>query len=234
MEKNAVVSHDDWIAARKDLLAKEKQFTKVRDQLTKARRELPWEKMEKDYVFDGPNGRENLTDLFAGRSQLVVYHFMFGADWDEGCPSCSFLADHYEPAIIHLAHRDVTMVTVSIAPLDVIEPFRKRMGWDFKWVSSAGSDFNRDFGVSFTEEELASGDVDYNYARQGFPATEAPGLSVFARDGSTVYHTYSTYGRGLDIFLTVYNLLDCVPKGRDEDGLDYTMAWVRHHDRYED
>ena len=233
MAQHRVVAHDEWVAARKALLEKEKAFTRERDELNRRRRELPWERVEKAYVFDGPDGEETLAGLFAGRSQLVVYHFMFGPDWDEGCKSCSFLADHYAPAVVHLAQRDVTLVTVSRAPLASIEAFRERMGWRFKWVSSLRSDFNRDYQVSFTPEDVAGGEVTYNYAATAFPMTEAPGLSVFCNDRSGgVFHTYSTYARGLDTFIGAYHLLDVAPKGRDEDGLAFSMEWVRHHDRY--
>jgi len=230
-----VVSKTEWLAARKKHLAKEKEFTRLRDELSRQRRELPWEKVEKNYAFEGPNGKETLADLFGKRSQLIVYHFMFGPDWKEGCPSCSFLGDHFDAATIHLANRDVALVVVSRAPIGQIEAFKKRMGWQFKWVSSYGSDFNYDYHVSFTKEERAQGKVNYNYAMTDFPADEAPGASVFAkRDKGDIYHTYSTYGRGLDIFLGTYNFLDIVPKGRDEAGLAHSMAWVRHHDRYEE
>ncbi|MCE2510244.1 MAG: DUF899 family protein, partial [Alphaproteobacteria bacterium] len=184
-----VLSHDDWIAARKRLLAKEKEFTRARDALSRARRELPWERVEKDYVFDGPNGKESLADLFDGKSQLIVYHFMYGPDWEAGCKSCSFLADHFNPAIVHLNQRDVAMVAVSRAPLPTLEAYKKRMGWGFKWLSSEGCDFNRDYGVSFTEDEIRNGAVEYNYTPQGFPSPAAPGASVFykEKDGS-IYH----------------------------------------------
>lgn len=235
MSDHAVVSHEDWLAARKALLAKEKELTRLRDSLGAARRALPWERVETDYRFEGPDGNESLADLFAGRSQLIVYHFMLGPGWGEGCKSCSLFADHVDPVLVHLRQRDVAMVFVSAAPLPEIEAFRRRMGWGFKWVSSAGSSFNRDFQVSFTQEELDGGAVHYNYAEQPFPATEAPGLSVFVKDAEgRVCHSYSTYARGLDILLGVYNLLDLVPKGRDEGALDFTMAWVRHHDSYGD
>ncbi|MGR3759452.1 DUF899 domain-containing protein [Roseobacteraceae bacterium NS-SX3] len=231
--ENNVLSHEDWISARKALLAKEKEFTRLRDELSKERQDLPWERVGKDYVFDGPNGEETLADLFDGRSQLIIYHFMYGPDWEEGCKSCSFIADHFDPAVVHLNHRDVTMVAVSRAPLAKLEAFRKRMGWSFKWVSSHGTDFNRDFHVSFSEEEKDSGDAEYNYKKQRFPSTEAPGASVFYRDKSgDIYHTYSVYQRGLDMFITAYHWLDIVPKGRDESSLDYTMEWVRLHDAY--
>lgn len=235
MKPNAVLSHDDWIEARKALLEKEKAFTKARDDISAARRALPWEKVEKDYRFTAPDGEKPLGDLFDGCEQLTVVHFMFGPGWEQGCPSCSLMADHYNPAVIHLAHRDVSLVAVSRAPIGEIETFRKRMGWEFPWVSSHGSDFNDDFHVSFTEEELERGEVYYNYAETKFPASEAPGISYFALgDDGAVYHTYSTYGRGLDIFITAYNFLDHAPKGRDEQDLSYGMEWVRHHDRYED
>lgn len=228
-----VVSRDEWLAARKELLIKEKELTRLRDQLSAERRELPWVEVEKNYVFDGSDGKETLSDLFERRSQLIVYHFMFDPEWSEGCKSCSFLADHYNPAVVHLNQRDVSMVTISRAPLEKLLQFQKRMGWTFKWVSSFNNEFNRDFHVTFTEEELASSKVNYNYDFTSFPVTEAPGISVFFKDNQeNIFHTYSSYARGLDIFLTTYNLLDIVPKGRDEDGLSYTMEWVRYHDRY--
>lgn len=230
-----VVSHDEWVEARKALLAKEKELTRLRDRISRERRELPWERVETDYAFDGPAGVTRLSDLFEGRSQLIVYHFMYGPDWDAGCPSCSYLADHFNPAIVHLNHRDITMVAVSRAPIEVLEAYRKRMGWGFPWVSSQHNDFNRDYGVSFTEEEIQGGEAYYNYARQGFPSTEAPGASVFFRDEEgAVYHTYSVYQRGLDMFITAYHYMDLVPKGRDEDDLAFTMEWLRRHDEYDD
>ena len=228
-----VLSREDWLKARIALLKKEKELTRQRDELARQRRELPWVKVEKEYVFDAPEGKAALADLFGGRSQLIVYHFMFDPEWSQGCKSCSLLADHYNPAIIHLEHRDVSMVTVSRAPLDKLLAFRDRMGWTFKWVSSFSNDFNRDFRVSFTEEERNSGLAIYNYVSQPYPVSELPGLSVFYKDASgDIFHTYSTYARGLDIFLNVYNLLDVVPKGRDEDDVP-NMSWVRHHDRYD-
>jgi len=229
--QHPIVSQSEWLAARKALLAKEKEFSKARDRLSAARRELPWVKVEKNYVFEGPNGKETLADLFGGRSQLIVYHFMLGPGWQAGCPSCSFLADHFDGAAIHLAQRDVTLVVVSRAPLAEIEAYKKRMGWKFKWVSSYGSDFNFDFHVSFTPEQKAS--AEYNYVNSGFPSEEAPGLSAFIKDGGAVYHTYSTYARGLDILVGAYNFLDFVPKGRDETSLPWSMAWVRRHDEYQ-
>jgi predicted dithiol-disulfide oxidoreductase (DUF899 family) len=231
-----VVSHEEWVAARKEFLAKEKEFTRLRDELSRQRRELPWELVEKKYVFDGPKGQETLADLFDGRGQLIMYHFMFGPDWTEGCRSCSYLADHFDGMTIHLAHRDVTFLVVSRAPFAQIEAFKKRMGWKFKWVSSFGSDFNYDYQVSITKEQLESREIYHNYAMQkGSPGEDLPGASVFAKDAAgAVYHTYSTYARGLDILVGTYNFLDLAPKGRDEDGLNFDMAWVRHHDRYDD
>jgi len=228
------VSHAEWLAARKELLIKEKEFTRLRDELSRQRRELPWEKVEKKYVFEGPRGKETLGDLFDHRSQLIVYHFMLGPGWSEGCPSCSYLADHFDGATIHLAHRDVTLAVVSRAPYAQIEAFKKRMGWGFHWVSSFGTDFNYDYHVSFTAEERAKGKVNYNYDQVEFPSEEGPGLSAFSREtNGDIYHTYSSYARGLDILVGTYNFLDMAPKGRDEDGLAFTMSWVRHHDKYD-
>jgi predicted dithiol-disulfide oxidoreductase (DUF899 family) len=227
-----IVSEPEWLAARQQLLAKEKEFTRQRDELSRQRRELPWVRIAKNYVFDGPNGQETLADLFEGRSQLVVYHFMLGPGWEEGCKSCSYLADHFDGANLHLPNRDVTFVVISRAPSSEIERFKKRMGWRFKWVSSNGNDFNFDYHVSFTKAELAKEKVNYNYEMQEFPIEEAPGLSVFRKnEDGAIFHTYSTYGRGLDTLIGTYNLLDLVPKGRDEDP-ESTMSWVRHHDRY--
>src|SRR4029453_1569528 len=228
-----VVSRKEWLEARTKLLKKEKESTRLRDQLSAERRKLPWMKVEKQYVFDAPQGKVMLADLFDGRSQLVIYHFMFGPDWKEVCPSCSFVSDHIDGTLAHLAARDVTIVIVSRAPLGKIEAFKKRMGWRFKWVSSYGSDFNPDFHVSFTKEEFAQGKVNYNYTMQEFPSEEAPGISVFYKDaGGDIFHTYSTYGRGVEQIVGTYMILDMVPKGRDEDQLGFTMEWVRHHDRY--
>jgi predicted dithiol-disulfide oxidoreductase (DUF899 family) len=228
-----VVSHTEWLRARSEFLAKEKEFTRLRDELSRQRRALPWEKVEKRYEFNSTNGKLPLADLFDGRSQLIVYHFMFGPGWEAGCPSCSYLADHFDGLSIHLANRDTTLAVVSRAPLNEIEAFKKRMGWKFPWVSSFGSDFNFDYHVSFTPEEKASGKVYYNYAEGEFPSEEGPGVSVFAKDAAgNVFHTYSSFARGLDILVGAYNFLDLVPKGRDEDGFEFTMAWVRHHDRY--
>ncbi|HVN18258.1 MAG TPA: DUF899 domain-containing protein [Dongiaceae bacterium] len=236
MEKSAkAVSPAEWLAARKEFLAKEKEFTRLRDELSRMRRQLPWEKVEKNYVFDGPNGKETLADLFDGRSQLIVYHFMFGPGWKEGCPSCSFLADSFDGVIIHLAQRDTTFVAVSRATLAEIDAFKKRMGWKFKWVSSNGTDFNYDYQVSTGNGETASNTVYYNYAMTRFPSEERPGASVFFKQQGDVFHTYSTYARGLDMFLPAYHWLDITAKGRDEENMKpHAMAWVRHHDRYSD
>src|SRR5262245_8767943 len=229
------VSQEEWLAARKALLSKEKEFTRLRDQLSAQRRELPWVKVDKQYVFDGPDGKETLADLFEGQSQLLVYHFMFGPGWEQGCPSCSLVSDHIDGANWHLPQRDVTLLAVSRAPLAEIEAFKQRMGWRFKWVSSYENDFNHDFHVSFTPDEMARGEVHYNYTTTEFPSEEAPGLSAFYQDPSgAVFHTYSTYARGLDMLVGAYTYLDLAPKGRDEADLPWTMAWVRHHDRYGD
>jgi predicted dithiol-disulfide oxidoreductase (DUF899 family) len=232
--RHKVVSKEEWLQARKAHLTAEKELTRQRDELSRQRRELPWERVEKNYVFDGPNGPETLADLFAGRSQLIVYHFMFGPNWEEGCKSCSFLADHFDATRIHLAHRDVTFAAVSQAPLPRIQAFQTRMGWRFHWVSACNVDFQSDYGAHFTKEELAR-DVTYNYRKLRFGLEEAPGLSVFYKDeAGGIFHTYSTYARGLDPLVGTYHFLDLVPKGRDEDGLAFSMAWVRHHDKYDD
>ncbi len=232
--RGTVVSREEWLEARKILLTEEKAFTRQRDALSRKRRELPRVRLEKGYTFDTPEGRRTLADLFEGRGQLIVYHFMFGPEWEEGCPSCSFVMDHADGAMPHLNARDTTLVAVSLAPLPRIEAFRKRMGWRFKWASSHGGDFNYDFNVSFTPESLAAGDVVYNYDRVGgSPVEDLPGASVFHKDErGDVFHTYSTYARGLDLLVGAYNFLDLTPKGRDEDRLAFSMAWVRHHDRY--
>lgn len=235
IESPKIVSPAEWLAARKELLKKEKEFTRLRDELNRQRRELPWEKVQKEYVFDGPQGKETLAQLFGNKSQLIVYHFMLGPGWKEGCPGCSFVSDHLDGAIAHLAARDVSLVVVSRAPLAQIETFKKRMGWSFKWVSSNASDFNYDYHVSFTKDEIASGQKFYNYAMQSFPSEEGPGMSAFCRDGAgNIYHTYSSFARGLDMLVGAYNWLDLAPKGRDEDGLAQKMSWVRHHDRYDE
>ncbi|MBI3474170.1 MAG: DUF899 domain-containing protein [Acidobacteria bacterium] len=232
-EVPTVVPPAEWLAARKDLLKKEKQLTLLRDELSKQRRELPWEKVEKPYVFEGAKGKETLADLFGGKSQLIIYHFMFGPGWKEGCPSCSFIADNFDGAIPHLAARDTTLLAVSRATLPEIDAFKKRMGWRFKWMSSFGSDFNSDYHVSFSKEEMAKGTAYYNYAASGFPSEEGPGASVFYKNAAgEIFHTYSVYARGLDPMLVAYQYIDLTPKGRDEEGLPHPMAWVRHHDRY--
>lgn len=230
-----VVSPAEWLEARKALLVREKEFTRLRDEMSRERRELPWEKVEKQYSFQGPKGKETMAELFDGRNQLIVYHFMLGPGWKEGCPSCSFLADQFNPAVVHLAQRDVTFVAISRAPLPEIEAFKKRMGWGFKWVSSSGTDFNHDYHVSFTKNQLEKGKTSYNYQELSkFPGEELPGASVFYKNGSgEIFHTYSTYSRGLDILIGAYNFLDLTPKGRNEEGLPHGMAWVRHHDRYQ-
>lgn len=229
-----VVAQDRWLSARLSLLDHEKELTRLRDQIARERRALPWLQVKKRYVFDTPEGPRALPELFDGRHQLLVQHFMLGPDWEQGCPSCSFMSDHLGGMELHLKHRDTTLLVVSRAPLAQIERFRRRMGWEFKWVSAFGSDFNQDFGVSFTPAQVASGEVPYNYTTQAFPADEAPGISVFFKDDvGTVFHTYSTYGRGVEVMMGTYDLLDLTPKGRDERNPDWPMDWVRHHDRYE-
>jgi len=229
-----VVSAAEWTEAHKAFLAKEKELTRQRDELGRQRRELPWVKVDKNYVFDGPGGKQTLPDLFDGRSQLIVYHFMFGPEWAEGCPSCSMSAEHMDASLVHLIQRDVTLVAVSRAPLSKIQAFQKRMGWSFLWVSSHDTDFNRDYHVSFTKEEMANSKTYYNFGTRDFPVEEAPGLSVFYKDGNgDVFHTYSSYARGPEWLLGAYSYLDLVPKGRDEGSFPFPMAWVRHHDRYE-
>lgn len=231
--QHAAVSREEWLAARVRLLVKEKELTRQRDALAAERRALPWVRVEKDYRFEMATGTATLAELFAGRRQLIVYHFMFGPDWEEGCKSCSILADHIDASAVHLAQRDVTLVVVSRAPFARLEGFKRRMGWRFPWVSSLGSEFNFDHQVSFPEHQAASAGVYYNYRRGTDPAGEAPGLSVFWREPSgEVFHTYSCYARGLDPLMGIYNWLDLVPKGRDEADLPWPMAWVRHHDSY--
>jgi predicted dithiol-disulfide oxidoreductase (DUF899 family) len=234
MKNNRIVSQQEWLEARQQLLEKEKEFTRLRDQLSAERRQLPWLKVDKSYVFDGPKGRQTLADLFEGRSQLMTYHFMFGPDWKEGCPSCSFLSDHIDGALVHLQHRDVKLMAVSRAPYSQIAPFKKRMGWQFDWVSSFESDFNFDYQASHTPEAISNNTAYYNYGPLEFPVAETHGISVFYKDDSgQVFHTYSSYARGCDMLVGTYNYLDLVPKGRDEDALEFTMAWIRHHDRYD-
>ncbi len=231
--RNQVVSHEGWLKARLDLLAAEKEFTRQRDALTRRRREMPWERVEKDYRFEGPSGMRSLADLFEGRSQLVVYHFMFAPEWDEGCKSCSFWADTFDGIPIHLAHRDVAFTAISRAPFVKLDAYRRRMGWSFPWVSSHGNDFNYDYHVSFTPAEVAADSAYYNYEFQADTGSDQPGISVFAKDETgQMFHTYSCHGRGIDMVNGAYQFLDLVPKGRDESGLRFTMAWVRRHDQY--
>jgi len=233
MKINTVVSEEKWMEARKELLLKEKKFTRLRDELSEQRRALPWMKIKKNYTFENEHGKQKLADLFDGRSQLIIYHFMFGTDWDEGCPSCSFWADNYDNIIIHLNHRDISLVTVSIAPLERLEHYKKRMGWTFNWLSSINSDFNHDFQVSFTPEALQAHEVFYNYKMTDFPVLEAAGISVFYKDDNDeIYHSYSCYSRGLDMLNGAYHYMDLVPKGRDEKNLEWSMKWLHRHDQY--
>jgi len=232
-KRHPVVTSKAWLKARTALLAKEKAFTRLRDKLSRQRRELPWERVEKKYVFDGPAGKQSLADLFENRSQLVVYHFMFNPASEEGCKHCSFWADNFNGIVVHLNHRDVTFVAISRAPLTKLEAFKRRMGWSFKWLSSAGTDFNHDYQASFTPEAIQSGAIFYNYAKQKMNMSDREGVSVFYRDDSgAIFHTYSAYARGIDMMNTAYHYLDLVPKGRDEG--DNPQSWVRFHDRYTD
>ncbi|HUN61628.1 MAG TPA: thioredoxin family protein [Candidatus Sulfotelmatobacter sp.] len=233
-EQTKVVSREEWLAARKELLEKEKKLTRERDAIAAARRKLPWVKVDQEYVFDTPKGKRTLAQLFEGRSQLVVYHFMMGPGWPAGCPGCSMIADHLNGSVTHLANRDVTLIAVSRAPLPEIEAFQKRMAWTFKWASSYGSDFNYDYHVSCTKDELDQGEIYYNYRIQKPMSEERPGVSVFYKDeDGEVFHTYSAYARQLETLMGVYTYLDMVPKGRNEEGLRPPSAWLRHHDRYE-
>jgi predicted dithiol-disulfide oxidoreductase (DUF899 family) len=235
MDEPKVVSHAEWIAARKNFLNKEKEFSRLRDELSRQRRELPWEKVEKKYVFEGPRGKETLSDLFGGLSQLIVYHFMLGPGWNEGCPGCSFVSESVDGAVVHVAQRDITLLAVSRATLPEIEAFKKRMGWRFKWVSSFGNEFNFDYHVSFTKDEVTKGEGYYNYEVSRSIGEERPGASVFYKnEKGELFHTYSTYERGLDMLIAAYNYIDLTPKGRDESGLNHPMDWLRHHDRYVD
>lgn len=233
MLKPKVVTRKEWLEARREHLKNEKKFTRLRDQLSQERRTLPWVKVESAYLFDGPNGKESLSDLFEEKSQLIVYHFMYGPDWSEGCPSCSFWADNFNGIVIHLKHRDINLVAVSRAGLDMLDTYKKRMGWSFKWVSSIGNDFNRDYHVSFTPEEMNKGEMFYNFRITNFPSEEAPGISIFYKDDNgDIFHSYSCYSRGLDMLNTAYHYMDLTPKGRDEDKLPNSMAWLRRHDQY--
>lgn len=233
MTRHKVVSRSEWLAARAQHLAREKEFTRLRDQLSAERRELPWLRVDTDYVFEGPAGPCAFGDIFDGCSQLIVYHFMFDPEWESGCKSCSFWADNFNGIGVHLKARDVRFAAISLAPLPKLQAYAKRLGWSFPWYSSFGSDFNYDFGVSFRPEDLARGWVEYNYERRETAMTELPGVSVFCRDETgEIYHTYSCYSRGLDMLNGAYHHLDLTPKGRDEDALEYAMAWVRPHDMY--
>jgi predicted dithiol-disulfide oxidoreductase (DUF899 family) len=230
-DHHTVVSHDQWLEARKALLVKEKEFTRLREELSRERRALPWEAVAKNYSFEGPGGKQSLAELFAGRNQLVVYHFMFGPDWEAGCAHCSFWADNFNEIIVHLNQRDVTMIAVSRAPYSKLAAYAKRMGWSFKWASSNGTDFNFDYQASFTPEEIAAKKALYNFTVQDPGMSEREGISVFCKDESgRLFHTYSTYARGIDIANTAYHYLDMVPKGRDEQGR--SQYWVRRHDEY--
>lgn len=233
--RHPVVSREEWTTRRKELLRREKEFTKLRDRLSTERRDLPWVKVEQEYVFDGPDGRETLADLFAGRSQLLVKHFMFAPGQTEGCVGCSFECDHLDAALVHLEHHDVSVVAAARAPFAEFEPFHRRMGWKFKWVSSYGSDFNYDYNVSFTPEEVAAGRAYYNYSESAVPLEDLSGFSVFFKDDAgDVFHTYSTFGRGAEELLGTYVVLDLTPKGRNETGPNFSLTdWVRHHDRYD-
>jgi len=231
-KKHKIVSQKAWLAARKALLLKEKKFTRLRDQLNRQRRSLPWVKVDKEYVFEGPDGKETLAELFCGKSQLIVYHFMFGPGWKEGCAHCSFWADHFDSVGVHLGQRDTSMAVISRAPRNEIEPFKQRMGWRFKWVSSSGNDFNFDYSVSFTPEQIRTGAIFYNYARMKMDLSEREGVSAFYRDKTgDIFHTYSAYARGIDLLNTTYNFLDLTARGRDENP-DHPQDWVRYRDKY--
>ncbi|HEX7925304.1 MAG TPA: thioredoxin family protein [Bradyrhizobium sp.] len=234
MQQHKIVSRDEWIAARKALMAREKELTQAREALSQERRDLPWVKVDKDYVFDGPDGKVTLGDLFKGRPQLVVQHVMFAPEWDAACKSCSFWVDGFDRMAPHLAARDTTMVAISLAPLAKLEAFKQRMGWTFDWVSSGANDFNYDYGVSFTQGQIDAGDAKYNYGTTPLYGPELPGISVFFRDEKgSVFHTYSTFARGLDMMNAAYHYLDLTPLGRHEEGLPYPMDWVRLRDQYQ-
>jgi predicted dithiol-disulfide oxidoreductase (DUF899 family) len=232
VDQHPVVPAEEWATARTTLMAKEKEFTRLRDELARQRRDLPWAAVAKEYFFEGPEGTRSLPQLFDGRSQLIVYHFMFAPDWDEGCPSCSFWADTFNGSIEHLRARDVTMVAISRAPQPKLARYAKRMGWTFPWFSSGGTDFNYDFGVSFTPESLADGTAAFNYGTIKPDREDLPGVSVFCSHEGKVFHTYSAYARGIDMMNGTYQYLDLVPKGRDEAGLEHPAAWLRRHDEY--
>lgn len=233
LDNHRIVSKDEWLAARSALLKKEKEFTVLRDKLGQQQRDMPWVSVDKEYLFVGPNGKQTLSDLFDGRTQLIVYHFMYDPNWDAGCPSCSFWADNFNGIVVHLNQRDVTMIAVSRAPYSKIEEYKKRMGWNFKWVSSYDNDFNFDYHVSFTPKELSEKKAFYNYNLQDTHSPEREGVSVFYKDTADhVFHTYSAYARGIDVLNVAYHYLELVPKGRDEDGHEFTQFWVRRHDEY--
>ena len=227
-----IATDAEWLEARGELLEAEKALQRARDELARKRRELPWRDVATHYEFDSEEGPKTLPELFGDATQLIVYHFMFHPEWEEGCKSCSFWADSYDGSVAHLQARDVSLIAISRAPLEKLLDYRERMGWRFPWVSSARNSFNFDFNVSFTPEQISSGGANYNYREGNATIEELPGISVFVRDGNTVFHTYSTYARGLDPYNATYQLLDIVPKGRDEDGLPYPMDWVRRHDEY--
>ena len=235
MTTHIVTTREEWLEARLDLLAAEKDLTRRSDEVARLRQRLPWVRIDKPYVFDGPDGRVTLAQLFDGRHQLLVQHFMLAPGWEQGCPSCSYMADHTDGMTVHLAHRDVTFVAISRAPIAEIERFRQRMGWKFTWVSSYGNDFNYDFGVSFTPEKVAKGQINYNYGKWPLTGEEWPGVSAFYKeDTDDVFHTYSTYGRGVEVMMGTYRMLDLTPMGRAERGdTIYKMEWVRYHDGYE-
>jgi predicted dithiol-disulfide oxidoreductase (DUF899 family) len=233
LDNHRIVSKDEWLAARSALLKKEKEFTVLRDKLGQQQRDMPWVSVDKEYLFVGPNGKQTLSDLFDGRTQLIVYHFMYDPNWDAGCPSCSFWADNFNGIVVHLNQRDVTMIAVSRAPYSKIEEYKKRMGWNFKWVSSYDNDFNFDYHVSFTPKELSEKKAFYNYNLQDTHSPEREGVSVFYKETADhVFHTYSAYARGIDVLNVAYHYLDLVPKGRDEDGHEFAQFWVRRHDEY--
>jgi predicted dithiol-disulfide oxidoreductase (DUF899 family) len=233
MSNEQVVDQAEWLRQRLEFLQQEKAFTRQRDALSAARRALPWVLVEKDYVFETAQGRQTLSELFGDCEQLMIYHFMYGPDQESGCPSCTFIADGMDKNTEHLAHRDIRLLLVGHAPFSKLHAYGERMGWSLDWASAAGSEFNADFNVSFTAEEIEQGEVTYNYVQGSFPSQEAPGLSVFIRDSEAqVFHTYSTYGRGLDMLIAAYNLIDLTPKGRDEEQLEFGMAWLRRRDEY--
>ena len=233
IENHKIVSENEWIEYRRALLKDEKEFTMLRDRLSQQRRDLPWIVINKEYIFEGPNGKQTLSKLFEGRSQLVVYHFMFDPSWDAACPHCSFWADNFNGIIVHLNQRDVTMIVVSRAPYRKLADYQKRMSWDFKWFSCYDTDFNFDYNVSFTSEELVRKEAFYNFTIQDPHSSEREGVSIFYKDPvGRIFHTYSAYARGIDILNTAYNYLDLVPKGRDEEGHEFPQFWVRRHDEY--